>query len=327
MVPKKVSKEVEVDDNALLSMIGAGEDFTQTLEKLLKKKETFSLVVGADLYNHPNAKNCARLVGLVEKYSKFTLVMIPSLTNTLGVALINELSDDEGEYTIGYNVQADFTLSALGDEGAYDLDMPAINQQEGTLTSINKRVNPTNVAIAYGGYVLNDIANALGLDFENTIDYTELLPVTKGFKKTSFDSLPDYYTNAGEEVRGYELESIAKDVSQDESVSKIDEDLSLGENLIYLANPVRQFSDFTNKASQLDEESGVYMSEEFLSTSELNAGDSVKVISENGELIAKVVSDNKIAGNIVIIPTFDSKLNSEALFNGYRFANASIQKV
>ncbi|PHQ89927.1 MAG: ferredoxin [Sulfurimonas sp.] len=151
MVPKKVSKEVEVDDNALLSMIGAADDFTEVLEKFLKKKETFSLVIGADLYNHPNAKNCARLVGLVEKYSKFTLVMIPSLTNTLGVALINELSDDEGEYTIGYNVQGDFTLSALGAGSACDLDMPAINQQEGTLTSINKRVNPTNVAISYGG--------------------------------------------------------------------------------------------------------------------------------------------------------------------------------
>ncbi|MBL4730401.1 MAG: NADH-quinone oxidoreductase subunit G [Sulfurimonas sp.] len=327
MVPKKVSKEVEVDDNALLSMIGAADDFTEVLEKFLKKKETFSLVIGADLYNHPNAKNCARLVGLVEKYSKFTLVMIPSLTNTLGVALINELSDDEGEYTIGYNVQGDFTLSALGAGSACDLDMPAINQQEGTLTSINKRVNPTNVAISYGGYVLNDIAIALGLESENTIDYTELLPVTKGFKKTSFDSLPDYYTNAGEEVRGYELENIAKEVSQDEGVSKIDEDLSLGENLIYLANPVRQFSDFTNKATGLDEKSGVYMSEEFLSTSELNAGDSVKVTSENGELIAKIISDNKIAGSIVIIPTFDSKLNSEALFDGYRFTNASIQKV
>ena len=253
--------------------------------------------------------------------------MIPSLTNTLGVALINELSDDEGEYTIGYNVQGDFTLSALGAGSACDLDMPAINQQEGTLTSINKRVNPTNVAISYGGYVLNDIAIALGLESENTIDYTELLPVTKGFKKTSFDSLPDYYTNAGEEVRGYELENIAKEVSQDEGVSKIDEDLSLGENLIYLANPVRQFSDFTNKATGLDEKSGVYMSEEFLSTSELNAGDSVKVTSENGELIAKIISDNKIAGSIVIIPTFDSKLNSEALFDGYRFTNASIQKV
>ena len=324
MVPKKVSKEVEVDDNRLLSILGAPESFNDDLEKFLKKKETFSLVVGPDLYDHPNAKNLARLVALVEKYSEFKLVMIPTLTNTLGVSLINELSDDEGEYSIGYNTKGDFTLSALGDG---DLDMPAINQQEGTLTSINKRVNPTNVAIGYGGYVLNDLANALGLDADLTVDYTAQLPTSKGFKAESFDSLPDFYTNSGEEMRGYELKNMGRRASSDESVEKIDEALAISGNLIYLANPVRQFSEFTNKATNLNEVSGIYMSEEYLSNSELNAGDSVRVKSENGELIANIVSDNKIAGDVVVIPSFDSKLNSEALFSGYRFASASIEKV
>lgn len=325
MVPKKVSKEVEVDDNRLLSLLGAEDSFTETLEKFLKKKETFSLMVGADLYNHPNAKNCARLVALIEKYSAFKIIMIPTLTNTLGVSLINTLSDDEASsYSIGYNIKGDFTLSALGDG---DLDMPAINQQEGTLTSINKRVNPTNVAIGYGGYVLNDIANALGLNAELTVDYTKELPTSKGFKAESFDDLPNHYTNAGVEMRGYELKNMGRKSSTDESVSKIDEELALNENLIYFANPVRQFSEFTNKTTDLDEVSGIYMSEEFLSNSELNAGDSVRVKSDNGEVTATIVSDNKIAGDIVLIPSFDSKLNSEALFSGYRFATASIEKV
>jgi NADH-quinone oxidoreductase subunit G len=325
MVPKKVSKEVEVDDNRLLSLLGAEDSFTETLEKFLTKKDTFSLMVGADLYNHPNAKNCARLVALIEKYSAFKIVMIPTLTNTLGVSLINTLSDDEdSSYSIGYNTKGDFTLSALGDG---DLDMPAINQQEGTLTSINKRVNPTNAAISYGGYVLNDIANVLGLHAELTVDYTKELPTTKGFKAEAFDDLPNHYTNAGVEMRGYELKNMGRKASADESVSKIDEDWVLTQNLIYFANPVRQFSDFTNKTTQLDEVSGIYMSEDFLSSSEFNAGDSVKVKSNNGEVTATIVSDNKIAGDIVLIPSFDSKLNSEALFSGYRFASASIEKV
>jgi NADH-quinone oxidoreductase subunit G len=324
MVPKKVSKEVEVDDNRLLSILGAPESFSENLEKFLKKKDSFSLVVGPDLYNHPNAKNLARLVALVEKYSEFKLVMIPTLTNTLGVSLINELSENEGEYTIGYNTKGDFTLSALGDG---DLDMPAMNQQEGTLTSINKRVNPTNAAIGYNGYELNDIANALGLESELTVDYTCELPTSKGFKAEAFDSLPDYYTNSGEEMRGYELKNMGRRASSDESVKEIDETLELTDSLIYLANPVRQFSEFTNKATNLDEVSGIYMSEEYLKNSEFNEGDSVKVKSENGELVANIVCDNKIAGNVVVIPTFDSKLNPEALFSGYRFASASIEKV
>jgi len=324
MVPKKVSKEVEVDDNRLFEILGMKDDFAEVFAKLMKKKDSFSMIVGPDLYNHPNSKNLARLVALVEKYSAFEIVMIPALTNTLGVALINELSDEAGTCSVGYNTKGDFTLSALGDG---DIDMPAINQQEGTLTSINKRVNPTNAAIGYGGYTLNDIANALGLNAENTIDYTKDLDALKGFKSEKFDDLPDYYTNSGEEVRGYKLENLAVKTSNDESVSKIDESLMLEDAIIYLANPVRQFTDFTNKTTNLDEVSGVYMSEAHLSASELNEGDSVKVKTANGELTASIVSDNKIAGDIVILPTFDSNLNSEALVNGYRFATASIEKV
>jgi len=324
MVPKKVSKEVEVDDNRLLSMLGMDDKFMETFAKLMKKKDSFSMIVGPDLYNHPNSKNLARLVALVEKYSAFEIVMIPTLTNTLGVAMINELSSEAGSYAVGYNTKADFTLSALGDG---DLDMPAMNQQEGTLTSINKRVNPTNAALSYGGYTLNDIANALGLDAQNTIDYTVELGSITGFKAEEFDNLPDYYTNAGEEVRGYALENVTLEVTEDETVSKIDETLMLEDDIIYLANPVRQFTDFTKVTTNLDEVSGIYMSAKSLESSDFNEGDRAVVKTANGEVTATIVSDNKIEGNIVVLPTFDSKLNAEALTSGYRFATASIKKV
>ncbi len=322
MVSTKVSKEVVVDDNRLLEILGVDDKFMETLEKNLKKKETFALMVGPDLYTHPNAKNLARLVALVEKYSKFELVMIPSLTNTLGVSLICELDDEKGDYSIGYNTDADFVLSGLGDG---DLDMPAINQQEGTLTSVNKRVNPTNAAIGYGGYELNDIANALGFEAENVIDYTVKLPVASGFKAKEFDTLPNHYENDGTEVRGYVLENVAVTPTGDESVEKFSEDKLEG-CIIYLANPVRQFTDFTYKTTNLDEVSGIYMSEEYLSKTDYNEGDTVTITTAKGSLTAKIVSDNKIAGDIIVLPTFDKKLNSEALFDGYRFSTASIQK-
>ncbi|MGE4420343.1 MAG: NADH-quinone oxidoreductase subunit G [Sulfurimonas sp.] len=322
MVPKKVSKEVEVDDNRLLEILGADESFMENLEKNLAKKDTFALIAGADLYTHPNSKNLARLLALIEKYSAFELTMIPNLTNTLGVALICELDDEAGSYTVGYNTQGDFTLSALGNG---DLDMPAINQQEGTLTSINKRVNPTNAAIGYNGYELNDIANALGLSAELVVDYTPMLPVEKGFKAEMFDNLPNHYDNDGTEHRGYLLDNAAVATSGDESVAAISDEKLEG-TLIYMANPVRQFTDFTNKATNLDEISGVYMSEEFLSKSDFNEGESVRVKSQKGELVANIVSDNKISGDIIVLPTFDSKINSEALFSSYRFATASIER-
>ena len=77
----------------------------------------------------------------------------------------------------------------------------------------------------------------------------------------------------------------------------------------------------------VDEVAGLYMSEASLEDSDFNAGDSIKVKTAQGEVTTIIVSDNKIAGNIALLPTFDSKLNSEALFGGYRFNTASIEKV
>ncbi len=323
-VKKKVSKEVEVDDNALFGLLNAPEKFAETLEKYLAKKEKFALMVGPDLYTHPNAANCARLVALIEKYTPFSVTMIPNLANTLGAALICDLDSARGSYTIGYNTRGDFTLSALGNG---DLDMPALNQQEGTLTGIDKRVNPTNAALGYGGYVLNDIANALGITAKFTVDYTAQLPAKNGFKALSFDTLPNYYTNAGEEVRGYVLETIAVNSGGDESVQPFDPNAAIRENVVYLANPVLQFSAFTAASHQLNAKGGLYASHTAMQTNGWSEGDALHVKTAHGELSINVIADGKIGGDIPYLPTFDTAINSEALFDGYRFACVSIQKV
>ena len=322
MVPKKVSKEVEVDDNRLLEILNAPEDFTEKMEKFLAKKDAFSLIVGPDLYTHPASKNLARLCALIEKYTAFELVMIPTLTNSLGVSQICELDDEAGSYSVGYNTEADFVLSALG-EG--DLDMPAINQQEGTMTSINKRVNPTNAALGYGGYVLNDIANALGMNAGLTVEYTEALPTAKGFKAEKFDNLPNHYENDGTEKRGYLLDAVAVKTGADENVEAMID--STIEKALYLANPVRQFSDFTAKAHQSKEKPGLHASQAYLDAKGISVGDKVKVTTAKGEVEVEVSHDHFIDGDIAYLTTFDSKLKSEALFDGYRFTTASIERV
>jgi len=324
MVPKKVQKEVQVDDNRLLEIVNVPKKFEESMEKFLKKKDTFALIAGPDLYTHPASRNLARLVALIEKYTAFEVTMVPPLTNTLGVALICDLDAEKGSHVIGYNTTGDFVLSGLG-EG--DIDMPALNQQEGTLTSINKRVNPTNAAIDYKGYVLNDIANALDMSAVNTIDYTVSLPTAAGFSAVEFDALPNRYDNDGKEVRGYLLQNTPVTPSGDESVAAFNEADKMEGSIIYLANPVRQFSDFTKKSHQLNEVSGLYASDAYMAKHELSEGDMVCVKTAKGELTIPVVNDNKIDGEITYLPTFDSKLNSEALFDGYRFTTASIEKV
>lgn len=319
-VSKEVEKEVEVEVNALFELAGA-EDFSDSLEKLLAKKDSFALVAGEDLYSHPRAQNIAKLLGLLERFSDFDVLIVPSKTNTLGVSLICDLDEEKGKFSLGYNVKGDVNISALG---SCDLPMPALNQQEGTFSSLNKRVVPTNVAISFDGYCLNDIANALGFDKEYTIDYTKELPSSAGFKAVEFDSLPNTFLADGTEDRGYALHVEALDASDEaEEIAKTQE---FNKDVLYLANPVHQFSAFTNKAHQLNEAGALYASAEFIESRNFKDGDIVSLENEGGKLSVAIKLDDTIEGKSAYLPSFDTKLNSEQFFEeGYRFASVTIK--
>ena len=99
------------------------------------------------------------------------------------------------------------------------------------------------------------------------------------------------------------------------------------EKALYLANPVRQFSDFTAKAHQSKEKPGLHASGSYLEANGLSIGDKVKVTTAKGTLEVEVSHDHFIDGEIAYLTTFDSKLKSEALFDGYRFTSASVERV
>jgi NADH-quinone oxidoreductase subunit G len=327
VVSKKVPKEVEFEYTKLLDEIGADEKLLDTLEALLAKKDKFSLMVGEDLYTHPKSENLGKLCGLIDKYTDFDIVIIPSQTNTLGVSLICDITDEHSGFCVGYNEKADFQLSALGDG---DLDMPALNQQEGTFTNVDKKVIPTNVAIGYKGYVLNDIANAvLEDDIEYTIEYTQKLPLDAGFKEIEFDKLPNYFGNDRVEYRGYDISSKSSDViteAEPASLEKIE--LLENETLIYRANPINQFNEFTAIAHEFakDLESGLFASKELFEKLGLEKGNKVKVFSKELELKLNAYCDEQIAGEVAYISTFQKDLDTKALFDEYRFSKAVIKK-
>ena len=324
LVPKKVKKTIKIDYTKLLDMLDAPEDLMDRLEKVLSKREKSSLILGEDLYTHPRARNIAKLAGLIDRFTDFNVLIIPPKTNTLGVSLICDLDEEAGEYTIGYNAEGDFVLSALGDG---DLDMPALNQQEGTFTNIDKRVVPTNVALPYDGYVLNDIARALGVsDKEYTIEFTKELPQDKGYKEIEFDDLPNEFLNDGSENRGYILEAKRVNLSR-EKIEEIEELPEFNGTVVYRCEPVLQFSPFTAKAHQLKENGGLYASETFLNEFELKEGDKVKIQKENNTITLEVKLDDKI-GSGAYISTFDKNIDSGKIFdNGYRFTEVNIKKV
>ena len=321
-VPEAVKSFLaDLDIGNLSAGSNVGEEEIEALRKSLIKKSGFSLVVGSDLYAHPRAAQIAKILALLEKYADFNVVCVPPAGNAMGVSLICDLDDEAEGKTVGYNVAADFTLSALG-EG--DLDMPALNQQEGTLTTNDKRVVPMNVALPYGGYVLNDIANALGLHAEYTIDYTKDLPAEKGFEAQAFDSLPDYFDTVGTEHRGYLLGNLETAVN--ETLGEIAELDGFDGAIVYQCNPKEQFSAFTAKCEPLAEEAFLIGSQQFATATKLSDGESIS-FTVDGVTFKRVFKiDTSMKGTIALNPTFDMGL-SAPLVSSYRFSRVEIQKV
>jgi NADH-quinone oxidoreductase subunit G len=319
-VPKNVEKEVEYEANTLAERLGADvESFADDIEKMLKKKESFALVVGEDFYFNKNSSNLAKLVAIFEEATEFKVAFIPPKSNALGVAMICDLDDNQEGKVVGYNEPGDFKISALG---TGDFDIPAMNQQEGTITNMNKRVVPLNAALDYNGYELNDIMNELGLGKNLTVDWTACLPVEKGFQAVIFDELPNEFTNDMKENRGY----VVANLPVEKEEIKLDElnDAPLEGDIAYRCNPQRQFNDFSDKAHQIFEKFALYASKERAES----LGDWVKVLFEDGGgLELPVEVDERITGDIVEIPDFKADMDVYGLFGKNRYAKVTITKV
>jgi len=311
----------DLDIGNLSAESNVGEEELEVLRKSLIKKSGFSLVVGSDLYAHPRAAQIAKVLALLEKYADFNVVCVPPAGNAMGVSLICDLDDESEGKTVGYNAAADFTLSALG---GGDLDMPALNQQEGTLTTNDKRVVPMNVALPYGGYVLNDIANALGLNAEYTIEYTRALPADKGFEAEAFDSLPDYFDTVGREHRGYLLHEQESALNETfEEVAELD---GFDGAIVYQCNPKEQFSAFTSKCEPITEEAFLLGSKQFATATKLSDGESISFVIDGVTFKRVFKIDTSMKGTIALNPTYDMGL-SAPLVSSYRFSRLEIQKV
>jgi NADH-quinone oxidoreductase subunit G len=311
----------DLDIGKLSAESNVGEEELEFLRKSMLKKNGFSLIVGSDLYAHPRAEQIAKILALVEKYTNFNVLCIPPAGNAMGISLICDLDDEATGKTVGYNAEADFTLSALGNG---DLDMPALNQQEGTLTTNDKRVVPMNVAQPYGGYVLNDIANALGLNAEYTIAYTKILPKEKGFASIEFDALPDYFDTVGTEYRGYLLNQ--SETSLDETLEEVAELDGFDGTVVYTCNPKEQFSAFTNICKPLEQEAFLVGSPQFARATKISDGENISY-SINGMTFKRVFKiDTSMKGTIALNPTYDMGL-STPLVSSYRFSRVKIQKI
>jgi len=310
-----------LDIGYLSAESNVSEEELDRLKLTLWKRRRFTLIVGEDLYNHPHVENIARYLAVIERYSEFKLFIVPPASNTLGVSLICDLADEAEGYTVGVNAPGDFTLSALGDG---DLDLPAMNQQEGTLVNHEGRVVPTHPALPYGGWELADIARQLGLELEHVIDLTPQLPEEEGFQAVAFDDLPDYFDAIGTEHRGYLLDRRASD--EEPKLPEEPEELeSYDGTVLYRCNPGKQFSPFTAKTHQLKEEAVLLGSAQFATAARLEDGDRVRFVQDGIAYERVFRIDTTMKGTVAVNPTFDKGLRSFAI-SSYRFSPVKIEK-
>ncbi|MFG5093581.1 NADH-quinone oxidoreductase subunit G [Campylobacter lari] len=317
LVPKKIKKSIEVQRSNYAKNLGIDEDI---LENLLAKRQKFTLIIGSDFYYDEKSINLAKLCALVQKYTEFKVFLIPTCTNTLGVSLICDLKQDfQAGKMLGYNEKGDFTFSY---DGHFDLASSALNQQEGSFVNYDKRLVPTNAALEFKGYFLNDLANALGFDEEFTINYTKFLPQNKGFRVIEFDELENYYDNGGANHRGYELDfSNLKLEKKEFSPQKIDE--NNGNLNLYFANPIHQFSKLSNKA--FNEVGALFLSPDLMQKFNLKDDDSVILKAKHAQIALSVKTDENLE-NGAYLGDYDSKLNTQDLFKGLRYIKIDLEK-
>jgi NADH-quinone oxidoreductase subunit G len=330
LLVNELLKNVDVDDATkafiddldlgyLEAESNVGDDELSFMSKSFTRAKNKVLVIGSDMFAHSRAKNIAKLAALIEKYTDFSLLVVPNEVNSMGVSLICDLDSDEDlSNVVGYNAQAEYIIAA---NATADLKVPALNQQEGTVVSIDNRVLPLNAALAFDGYELNDIAKEIGIDSDNTIDYTKELPETAGFKAVEFDSLENFLGKFGEDERGYLLEEVS--CTMDGAVEEIADLPEYNGTVIYQANPVLQFNSFTNNAKQLERDRTLRGSAQFAAAAKISDGDEVEI--HFGDVTQKRVFklDDELKGTIALNPTFDSGYN----YSNYRFLKSKIVRV
>jgi len=318
---KKIEKFLnDLDEGYLEAESNVGEEEFTQMSQQFKRAKTKTLIAGADLYAHPRAANIAKILGVIEKYSEYKVLLVPSQTNTLGVSLICDLDKEEKvDNLVGYNEKGDFSISSMDVDA--DMLVPALNQQEGTLTNIDKQVLPTNVALGFDGKCLNDLANELGVEATYTIDYTPQLPQENGFKPIEFDTLENFLGKLGEDNRGYKLEN--SDVSVNYTLEDVEELAEFNGTVIYHANPVLQFNKYTAKATELPKENFLRGSAQFAVAAKISDGDTIKIDLGDCVIERTFKLDDELKGTIAINPTYDLNLSA----NRYRFEKSKIERV
>ncbi|MDF1877226.1 hypothetical protein JHD47_05290 [Sulfurimonas sp. SAG-AH-194-L11] len=247
-----------------------GADELELMSKSFGDTPNCVLIIGSDVFAHKRAKNIAKLAAIIEKYTSFSLLVIPSEVNTVGVSLIADLDKDEKvQNVISYN--SDLTLATL-------------NQQKGTVIGIDNKVLRLNITSEFDGYTLEDVVNELGLTTPKSIDYSKI------------DRVDDLRVSKPMSSSDLYLEEVAELPEYNGTV-------------IYHSNPIEQFNVYTNVSSRLKKDNSLRGSAQFAAAARISNGDLVEV-DFGSQVIQRVFKlDEELKGTIALNPSFDIKID------------------
>lgn len=302
--PQEITEKIEeIKETSFYQILQDSEisnEDLQALSAFFNVDSTPLLIIGNDLYEHPQSALFAKILGILQKDGHLKVLLIPPFANALGLAMICDLSPlpqtNEQEYAIGFRDVGDFIMdsdfiSQDSSHTAFSLDyqpdfiLPAFNQMEGTYTSIDSRILPLKPALPFKGYDLSDIARAFGMKGEFLIDYTSLICGCE------FDDFENRYLNDGTNLRGYRFKNIA--IPQTSDLPESDESLLLPQKKTYNAYMLHspsQFNLYTAKSHHIQNKIGIYMSKSFMQEQNLQEGD----------LITLTDSVHRVSGQVFI---------------------------
>ncbi|PAF53860.1 hypothetical protein BKH42_03770 [Helicobacter sp. 13S00482-2] len=175
------------------------------------------IFIGSELFSHPQYKQIAYMLGLIEKYTPMKVITIPSSGNTVGISRICDLSKDNFENTrvVGYKAKGDFILNEMIENIEYeqnvdfilnaDFILPSMLQIEGSIVNADYQLLPISASLPYEGYDICDIAQHFEMTETSLIEITNKLPLENGFKGIAYDDLENFFDHNGNEHRGYFL--------------------------------------------------------------------------------------------------------------------------
>lgn len=328
-VQTEVSKSIEEIQEEIVyqALIDANitmEDF-QSLSSMLTSKPT--LILGADAYMDTNAQLLAQLLGILEDKGFVQVILVPPFANALGLAMICDLSPKEANmgFSIGFRDKGDFicdsdfinTDSNLQPTApAPDFILPALNQLEGTYTSIDCRILPIKAALPFNGYDLSDIAKAFGMKGEYLIDYTSLICGCE------FDDFDNRFLNDGTDVRGYRFKSLAlTPLIPLDSLSLTLPTYTDSFNACMLNSP-SQFNTYTAGSIHLQNKVGIYVSRDLFKELNIKEGEYITLTDSVHSVSGAVFIDHYLAQSYFLISPMLS--GAQHIFASKPWANVAI---